>query len=170
MKTFTPSVSKAQTKVCELSQSDANRSFTAQWRLHSLTHFYSFLRFLSVYQTMNVWHLLVTCGVFASSFFVLLHVDIFVFSFLSNHQNTFVTNQAFAQGAGQTCRGRFTRILIRQQQILGMWFWLRTVMEYGDGERLPWIQGDRGRRSEERRIERNSATDGEEDVGRIRSR
>lgn len=56
------------------------------------------------------------------------------------------------------------------QGILGMWFWLRTVMEYGDGERLPWILGDRGRRSEERRIERNSATDGEEDVGRIRSR
>lgn len=41
-------------------------------------------------------NLLVTCGVFASSFFVLLHVDIFVFSFLSNHQNTFVTNQGFA--------------------------------------------------------------------------
>lgn len=102
MKTFTPSVSKAQTNVC-----DANRSFTAQWRLHS---FFS-VRLPNHERLRETFWLHVA---FLHHHFSFYFTWTFLsFRFLSNHQNTFVTNQGFAHRANQTCRGRFTRIFIR---------------------------------------------------------
>lgn len=130
MKTFTPSVSKAQTKVADLSPRDGNRSFTAQWRLqpHSLTHIHSrlFCPFTKPWTSLRDTFWLHV----AFWFLVLLHVDIFIFSFLCLIIRILLSRtSASYKEQTQTCRRRFTRICIWQQRKLEMWFWLL----YGNG-------------------------------------